>query len=80
VTDKTEKIKTGTFQQFKDYTLAVARGERKVDPNEPRIWIEREVATDVPNARTRAAMESRDFVGPFAAGEDLWDALDSETE
>ena len=33
--------KTGTFQEFKDYTLAVARGERKVDPSEPKIWVER---------------------------------------
>jgi predicted transcriptional regulator len=41
MTLNTEKVRTGTFQQFKDYTLAVARGERKVDPNEPKIWIER---------------------------------------
>jgi predicted transcriptional regulator len=33
--------KTGTFQEFKDYTLAVARGERKVDPSEPKVWVER---------------------------------------
>jgi len=33
--------KTGTFQEFKDYTLAVARSERKVDPSEPKIWVER---------------------------------------
>jgi predicted transcriptional regulator len=32
--------KTGTFQEFKDYTLAVARGERKVDPSEPKVWVE----------------------------------------
>src|SRR6185312_3970499 len=32
--------KTGTFKEFQDFTLAVARGERKVDPNEPKIWIE----------------------------------------
>jgi predicted transcriptional regulator len=41
MTIRSEKIKTGTFQQFKDFTLAVARGERKVDRNEPKIWIER---------------------------------------
>ena len=35
-----ERVKTGTFEAFKDFTLAVARGERKVDPNEPKIWIE----------------------------------------
>ena len=32
--------RTGTFEEFKDYTLAVARGERSVDPNEPKIWWE----------------------------------------
>src|SRR4051812_22236322 len=35
------KRKTGTFQEFKDYTLAVARGERRVDPSEPKVWVER---------------------------------------
>lgn len=34
------KRRTGTFQEFKDYTLAVARGQRKVDPGEPKIWCE----------------------------------------
>jgi hypothetical protein len=33
------KVRTGTFQQFKDYTLAVARGERMIEPDEPKIWI-----------------------------------------
>lgn len=32
--------RTGTFQEFKDYTVAVARGERRVDPREPKIWCE----------------------------------------
>jgi predicted transcriptional regulator len=31
---------TGTFQEFKDYTIAVARGERRVAPGEPKIWCE----------------------------------------
>jgi len=35
-----ERVKSGTFAEFKDFTLAVARGERKVDPNEPKVWIE----------------------------------------
>jgi predicted transcriptional regulator len=35
------KRRTGTFQEFRDYTLAVARGERKVDPSEPKVWVER---------------------------------------
>jgi DNA-damage-inducible protein J len=32
----------------------------------------------VPNAETRAAMESRDLVGPFATGEDLIHDLDAK--
>jgi len=40
MTNKKERVKTGTFNAFKEFTLAVARGERKVDPNEPKIWIE----------------------------------------
>ncbi len=34
------KHKLGTFREFKEFTLAVARGERKVDPKEPKIWYE----------------------------------------
>jgi hypothetical protein len=34
------KQRTGTFQDFKDYTLAVARGERQVDAGEPKVWRE----------------------------------------
>lgn len=33
--------KSATFGEFKDYTLAVARGERMVDPSEPKVWYER---------------------------------------
>jgi predicted transcriptional regulator len=40
MTVRQEKTRTGTFKEFKDFTLAVARGERQVDPNEPKIWIE----------------------------------------
>jgi predicted transcriptional regulator len=36
----TMKHRTGTFEEFKDYTVAVARGERRVDPREPKIWCE----------------------------------------
>ncbi len=35
------KRKVGTFEEFKKYTLAVVRGERVVDPQEPKIWVER---------------------------------------
>jgi predicted transcriptional regulator len=34
------KRRTGTFQEFKDHTFAVARGERRVEPGEPRVWCE----------------------------------------
>jgi predicted transcriptional regulator len=40
MTTKTEATKTGTFENFKALTMAVARGEHTVDPNEPRIWME----------------------------------------
>lgn len=35
------KHRTGSFREFKNFTLAVARGERAVAPGEPKIWIER---------------------------------------
>jgi hypothetical protein len=40
MTDRQKRTRTGTFAEFKDFTLAVARGERQIDPNEPKIWIE----------------------------------------
>lgn len=35
------KRKEATFQEFKEFTRAVVRGERVVDPYEPKIWVER---------------------------------------
>lgn len=35
------KRKEATFQEFKEFTRAVVRGERALDPNEPKIWVER---------------------------------------
>jgi predicted transcriptional regulator len=35
------KTRTGTFQEFEDFTLDVARGKRIVDRAEPKIWLER---------------------------------------
>jgi hypothetical protein len=32
------KQRIGTFQDFKDYTLAIARGQRPADPSEPKVW------------------------------------------
>jgi predicted transcriptional regulator len=40
VTTTPARKKTGTFKAFQAFTLAVARGEQTVDPNEPKIWIE----------------------------------------
>lgn len=32
--------KTGSFQEFKEFTRGVLRGARKIDPTEPRIWVQ----------------------------------------
>jgi predicted transcriptional regulator len=37
---KPESFKTGTFKEFKEFSLAVARGTRRVNPDEPKIWVE----------------------------------------
>ena len=34
------RTRNGTFQQFKEHTLAIARGERLADPQESRRWVE----------------------------------------
>jgi hypothetical protein len=31
---------TGTFQKFKEHTLAIVRGEREVGQDAPKIWRE----------------------------------------
>jgi predicted transcriptional regulator len=36
----TRKHRQGTYQEFKKFTLEVVKGKRRVDPNEPKIWIE----------------------------------------
>jgi hypothetical protein len=33
-------FKEGSFQEFKEFTLAVVRGKRKVASSEPKIWVE----------------------------------------
>lgn len=35
------KRKEATFEEFKEFTRTVVRGDRMVDPNEPKIWVER---------------------------------------
>jgi predicted transcriptional regulator len=37
---------SGTFDEFKRFTIDVARRIRKVDPAEPKIWVERVDADD----------------------------------
>ncbi|MGH8337236.1 MAG: transcriptional regulator [Gammaproteobacteria bacterium] len=40
-TRKRGTFKTGSFQEFKEFSLAVVRGERRIDASEPKIWVER---------------------------------------
>jgi hypothetical protein len=42
----THKSRPGTFQEFKKFTLDVVKGKRRVDPSEPRIWVESSGLTD----------------------------------
>jgi predicted transcriptional regulator len=44
------KHRQGTYQEFKKFTLDVVKGKRKVDPNEPKIWVE---SADPANAGVR---------------------------
>jgi len=39
-TRKSGTFKTGSFREFKEFTLAVVKGQRKIDPTEPKIWVE----------------------------------------
>jgi predicted transcriptional regulator len=39
-THKSSTFRSGSFEDFKDFSLAVVRGQRKVDPSEPKIWVE----------------------------------------
>ena len=39
-TRKSGTFKTGSFREFKEFTLAVVKGQRKIDPTEPKIWME----------------------------------------
>jgi predicted transcriptional regulator len=36
----TRKYRQGTYQEFKKFTFDVVKGKRRVDPNEPKIWVE----------------------------------------
>jgi hypothetical protein len=51
------KRKAGTFQEFKDYTLAVARGERQV-AGEPKVYRARwKLPADYPVVAPRYAAQ-----------------------
>ncbi len=52
--------KAGTFEQFKNYTLAIARGERTVDPSEPKVWYE-QIEGDEPETLPAATLDSSDY-------------------
>ena len=39
-TRKPGTFRTGSFREFKDFTLSVVRGQRKMDLTEPKIWVE----------------------------------------
>ena len=47
--------RSGTFQEFQDRTLAIARGERRVEPDEPKIWSEPVAGGDKAGAGVRFA-------------------------
>jgi predicted transcriptional regulator len=47
---------TASFQEFKEFTLGVLRGERKVDPKEPRVWVESADANN--KTRTKVQFQS----------------------
>lgn len=53
--------KTGMFEEFKGYTLAVARGERTIDPSEPKVWRE-QIEGGEPENLTIAATENPHFI------------------
>jgi len=47
------KRRLGSFAEFKEFTLAVARGERTVDPKAPKIWYERAAGAAEPKGGVR---------------------------
>jgi len=48
-------MRSGTFQEFKDHTLAVAKGQRRVEPGEPKVWSEPVIAGDPSQGDVRFA-------------------------
>jgi hypothetical protein len=53
--------KSATFGEFKDYTLAVARGERMVDPSESKVWCE-QIEIGEPQTPAAAAVKDSHFI------------------
>ena len=52
----------GTFKEFQEHTLAVVRGERTIDPNEPKVWGDR---TEVSKAEAKTKNITRQAAGAF---------------
>jgi hypothetical protein len=48
----------GTFVEFKEHTLAIARGDRQVNPHEPRVWSEpRQQLIEEPDFKNEKELE-----------------------
>jgi predicted transcriptional regulator len=56
--------KSGTFDEFKRYTIDVAHGTRKVDPEEPKIWVERVDAGDQTAVQFRSLEAGAKLLSP----------------
>ena len=55
---KTLKIGIATYEQFKARTIAIARGEYKSQPDEPKIWFTSlESFAKLLSAKNRALLE-----------------------
>src|SRR5690348_2044567 len=57
--------KIGTFREFQEHTLAIARGDRPLDPNEPQVWHERIEDASVesgPHPSMAAAYQNSDYL------------------
>jgi hypothetical protein len=56
------KRRIGTFQDFKNYTLAVARGERPVHPGDPKLWSEVGAGGTEPKQSAPHAADGSDYI------------------
>jgi hypothetical protein len=54
--------KVGTFKEFQEHTLAIARGERTIDIDESKVWCE---PAEVPKAEAQTQKITRQATGAF---------------